>query len=298
MHRHHQGKTMNWLLRSGNAIDLNATFHQHRVYVSKICVLNENKAEITAITPCGRCGGAGGSDKWLHTGWTCHQCNGAGITGTRKVKLYSQSALDKLNVIAEKRRATLDAKRELLRQQKAQEQALAASKTQVDNQKRYPAAIAALLAFEGENTFLSDMKQKYNEGGAFTDRMADAILNTVKSAARRKQFDTIIAELEQRDTPVKPGRQEISGYILSLKWQAAMFGGSTLKMLVMDERGVKVFGSLPKGMSKHFPRDEHGDLLLHKARGVHVRFTATLAAKESRFFFATRPGKVFSVSSQ
>jgi hypothetical protein len=27
---------------------------------------------------CPRCGGAGGSDKWAFTGWTCNRCNGSG----------------------------------------------------------------------------------------------------------------------------------------------------------------------------------------------------------------------------
>ena len=27
---------------------------------------------------CPRCGGAGGSDKWSFTGWTCNRCNGSG----------------------------------------------------------------------------------------------------------------------------------------------------------------------------------------------------------------------------
>ena len=28
--------------------------------------------------PCSRCGGAGGADKWLYTGWTCYNCGGSG----------------------------------------------------------------------------------------------------------------------------------------------------------------------------------------------------------------------------
>ena len=27
---------------------------------------------------CPRCHGAGGSDTWIHTGWTCHRCFGSG----------------------------------------------------------------------------------------------------------------------------------------------------------------------------------------------------------------------------
>jgi nucleoid-associated protein YgaU len=28
--------------------------------------------------PCSRCGGAGGSDAWAYTGWTCYKCGGSG----------------------------------------------------------------------------------------------------------------------------------------------------------------------------------------------------------------------------
>lgn len=30
---------------------------------------------------CTRCGGAGGSDRWADTGWTCYQCEGSGRYG-------------------------------------------------------------------------------------------------------------------------------------------------------------------------------------------------------------------------
>ena len=35
-------------------------------------------AALKAANICPRCGGAGGSDAWLSTGWTCHRCHGTG----------------------------------------------------------------------------------------------------------------------------------------------------------------------------------------------------------------------------
>lgn len=54
---------------------------------------------------CTRCGGAGRSDKWAHTGYTCFDCGGSGDGGERREKLYTAEKLAKLNATAEKRHA-------------------------------------------------------------------------------------------------------------------------------------------------------------------------------------------------
>lgn len=61
--------------------------------------------------PCGRCGGAGGSEKWRHTGWTCYHCGGKCFDGTRFIRAFTQAELAKLNAAKTKRDATLAAKR-------------------------------------------------------------------------------------------------------------------------------------------------------------------------------------------
>lgn len=50
--------------------------------------------------PCNRCGGAGGSEAWRHTGWTCYDCGGDGKGAVRSMKLYDAAKLAKLNAIA------------------------------------------------------------------------------------------------------------------------------------------------------------------------------------------------------
>lgn len=66
---------------------------------------NGKKFWIVRRRRCGRCGGAGGSSKWQHTGWTCYDCGGACYRGTEEVPLYTAEKLAKLNVAAEKREA-------------------------------------------------------------------------------------------------------------------------------------------------------------------------------------------------
>lgn len=40
---------------------------------------------------CGRCGGAGGSEAWRYTGWTCFECAGHGAVG-KNIRVYEQAS--------------------------------------------------------------------------------------------------------------------------------------------------------------------------------------------------------------
>lgn len=61
-----------------------------------------------------RCGGLGGSDAWIHTGWTCYQCGGTGIGPEIISKEYTPEYAAKLQAKrearAEKKRLELVAK--------------------------------------------------------------------------------------------------------------------------------------------------------------------------------------------
>lgn len=63
---------------------------------------------------CGRCGGAGGSEAWRHTGWTCYQCQGIGLLDARLDRCYTAEKLAALNAARdarnEKKRAAREAK--------------------------------------------------------------------------------------------------------------------------------------------------------------------------------------------
>lgn len=55
--------------------------------------------------PCTRCGGAGGADKWKHTGWRCFDCNGSGEGRAKSVRLYTAEQITKLDASRAKRQA-------------------------------------------------------------------------------------------------------------------------------------------------------------------------------------------------
>ena len=59
---------------------------------------------------CGRCGGAGGSEAWRYTGWTCYECSGKGTTGIDRIPLYDADKLAKLNATKAKADARKAAK--------------------------------------------------------------------------------------------------------------------------------------------------------------------------------------------
>ncbi len=53
---------------------------------------------------CPRCGGAGGSDKWQFTGWTCYECRGSGRgVKPQVIKEYTPEYRAKLDAAAAKR---------------------------------------------------------------------------------------------------------------------------------------------------------------------------------------------------
>lgn len=62
---------------------------------------------------CGRCGGAGRSDRWVYTGSVCYNCNGAGVSPThpfRVVPVYTAEKLEKLERVRTKLAAVRAAK--------------------------------------------------------------------------------------------------------------------------------------------------------------------------------------------
>ena len=84
------------------------------------------------------------------------------------------------------------------------------------------------------------------------------------------------AHHEGEDVP--NGRQVITGVILGMRPQASEYG-SVLKMLVQDDRGFRVWGSVPSKLDCN--------------REDHIEFTATVTQsdKDTKFGFFKRPTK-------
>jgi len=90
------------------------------------------------------------------------------------------------------------------------------------------------------------------------------------------------AHAEGEDVP--EGRLVITGTLLAMKWQESQYG-RTLKMLVQDDRGFRVWGTVPSSLDAN--------------RNDRIQFTAavTQSDRDSKFGFFKRPSKATVLSS-
>lgn len=102
---------------------------------------SEGQTSVTRNRKCVRCGGQGGSDAWVFTGWKCYRCAGHCIDPVPEtIKLYTAERLAVLNErLASKRAREAAAFQEKL----AKEAAEAAAKTE-DFTKAFPDVVAWL----------------------------------------------------------------------------------------------------------------------------------------------------------
>ena len=91
-----------------------------------------------------------------------------------------------------------------------------------------------------------------------------------------------------------PGRQVVTGEILTTKWQDSDYGGS-LKMLVKLEDGRKCWGSVPASVDSYTTFDGRSTMRCGREHyiGAVVEFTANFAPKDDdlKFAFYKRPTK-------
>ena len=181
------------------------------------------------------------------------------------------------NVIADgARRAELKAERE-----RKAAAALAALSTMA------PEALAAFQWARDEETanpIARDMVSKVERFGPLTERQVSFLIKLHAETLEK------VRAVEQGDiAPCPSGRQEITGTILSAKQVLDEFASSRYhtayktKILVQDDRGFRVYGSMPSALST-----PEGDL-----KGKRVRFTAAVEPKKEdpTFGFFLRPSK-------
>ena len=115
------------------------------------------------------------------------------------------------------------------------------------------------------------------------DHVRRALLGEVEDAAEAAAKVAEIADLARQERydsapAIASGRQAFAGEVLATKWKDTDFG-PVYKMLVQDDRGFKLWGSVPKNIDP--------------SRGDRVAFVGTVepSRDDSRFGFFKRPAK-------
>lgn len=161
--------------------------------------------------------------------------------------------------------------------------ARARSKAEAD---RREAALApnrrAALNTEGIMVYGSDlaadMRSKFRKYGSLSTRQWAFLKDMIRKKAERD------AEKANEPTPepipeeLLDGRATFEGTVLGTKWQEDFYGGS-LKMLFRDDRGFKLWGTVPSG--------------LDAGKGDTIRFdaAASVSNDDPCFGFYKRPTK-------
>lgn len=172
--------------------------------------------------------------------------------------------------------------------------------------ERNERAYADLLATEdaaggsGANEFVDSLLRYARKNGWLTDAQRDAVLHGIETRAQREtERAERAAELNDPEpAAVVTGRIEVTGRLLTIKSQEGYYG-STLKMLVLDDRGFKVWGTAPDALLD--PTFEAAkaagftDTRSALAAGTKIRVAFTAAVERSdddeTFGFYKRPTK-------
>lgn len=139
---------------------------------------------------CTRCGGAGRSDKWAYTGYTCFDCNGAGTKGTQTDRLYTAAELAKLNARQAKTLATRQAKADA--EQKARQAEADARREQF--QATYADILPWLSAHARDengdylDTFLGSLLRQADHKAEWSPAQADAARQAMQRETERARI--------------------------------------------------------------------------------------------------------------
>ena len=162
---------------------------------------SKGMAKHSYVPRCSRCGGAGGSDKWKFTGWTCFDCGGSGRGPKRTESLYTAERLAKLNAA--------QAKREIVRATKSkieEDRRIAERREKWQAFRNEHSALVEVLArhaerqeegLENVNAFLADLGHKMQKYGSLSAAQIEAAENSIA---------TIEAEQKEREQSQHIGR--------------------------------------------------------------------------------------------
>ena len=226
----------------------------------------QSGAIVTTRGACERCGGAGRSDAWRHTGSTCYDCQGDGIGRPRSRRVYTAKRLATLLVADTKRQA----KRVAASAAAVAERDAKAATLIVEHAAwlaRLDAIIAEPRRTEYAKRLAADLAEKVR-GQALPPTSGQVALVTK-------------IEAEPLQVAAPEGRVEFTGTVVSLKLRDSGFG-STWK-IVLRSAGWSAWGTAPNALLDEIPSDEV------VGSTITLRATVTRSDDDASFGFFKRP---------
>lgn len=133
-------------------------------------------------------------------------------------------------------------------------------------------------AFETDHHIVADIKRQLIKKGHISEKQVELVFKIARDVAAREAEKANEPEPVAIPDELTDGRHRFEGVVLGSKWAENAWGGS-LKLLIRDNRGFKVWGSAP---------DECIEF-----KGAHVAFTARVKPSDDDpcFGFYSRPTK-------
>lgn len=215
---------------------------------------------------CIRCGGAGGHEKWRHTGWTCYDCGGhRGPVGHRWVNLYTAEQIEKL-----------DARKAATAARKAEKHAADVAARQAEFRATHGETLDAARKFAAHSEPLASIIATAERECLLTDRMASAIARLVDVARERRERNARMAAERVASQHVGTVGQAIE-IDAEARFVRAFDGrfGTTYIVGLRDAAGNSIIykGSTTLGLGAICGEDANYNL---DVRGCRVRLTATV----------------------
>jgi hypothetical protein len=143
------------------------------------------------------------------------------------------------------------------------------------------------------NSFVLDVTRKLRLYGSLSEKQIAAVRRSIVADAERM----VKREQEAAEHPAAPvveGRIKITGEILVMKWQDSDYG-TTHKMMVRDDRGFRVWGTVPSSLESSY--SVAGGDVAGVEKGDRIEFMATVEASkdDTTFGFFKRPSKAVKV---
>lgn len=137
----------------------------------------------------------------------------------------------------------------------------------------------------GSNSFADSLGNALNNYGKLSPNQGAAVLRIIDgNIAKKAEWAAKSAAESANAEAIVDGKQVITGEVITVKTQEGYYG-DTLKMLVRDDRGFKVWGTVPSSLSEAAYEAET------TVKGSRVNFSANVEASkdDNKFGFYKRP---------